>query len=305
MLYFAIICMSLIIFVLIYLLVTEKKRTDNTLVKIENMLDRASKNKNILVEYDESFLSFIELKFRDFLLSHKVSEENLKLEKKKIEALVTDISHQVKTPLSNIILYTSLLQESSLQVSFREEDNLCIENIAKQSEKLDFLIKSLFKISYLENGIFELNIKENSIQKLIENSLSGFNEKIREKNINFTLEITDDFAMFDLKWTTEALSNIIDNSIKYAYKNGKIIIRLIPYELFVRLDIIDDGKGISEDEKEKVFTRFYRSKSVQDNQGLGIGLYLAREIINLEGGYIKIDTSLNKGVMFSVFLSNR
>ncbi len=299
--YFIIICMSLVILVLLYLLYTERKRTNNTLIKIEKMLDRASKKENVLVEYDESFLSFIELKFRDFLLSHRISEESLKLEKQKVEMLVSDISHQVKTPLSNIILYTSLLKENNVS----EEDKLYLENIEKQSKKLDFLIKSLFKISYLENGIFELNIREHSVKKLIEEVTTQHIERIKSKNMNLELEIIDESAMFDIKWTIEALSNIVDNSIKYGNDNGKIIIKVVSYELFVRIDVIDDGKGIAEAEKEKVFSRFYRSKDVHDSEGLGIGLYLAREIVNLEGGYIKLDTSQENGVMFSVFLPKR
>ncbi len=241
MLYFTIICMSLAILVLVYLLYIEKKRTKNTLINIETMLDKASKKENILVEYDESFLSFLELKFRDFLLSYRISEEKLQLEKEKIKMLVSDISHQVKTPLSNIILYTSLMKENNV----REENNLYLEKILNQSEKLDFLIKSLLKISYLENGIFELNIQENGVKRLIEEAISQYAQRIKSKNITLSLEMRDESAMFDMKWTIEALSNIIDNSIKYGNNNGKIIIKVVPYELFVRIDIIDDGKGIN------------------------------------------------------------
>ena len=115
------------------------------------------------------------------------------------------------------------------------------------------------------------------------------------------LHDTDISAAFDMKWTTEALANIVDNAIKYT-EHGTIRISAVSYEMFARIDISDTGTGISESEQAKIFARFYRSNSVQKQEGVGIGLYLARQIISGEGGYIKVASVPGKGSAFSIFL---
>ena len=115
------------------------------------------------------------------------------------------------------------------------------------------------------------------------------------------LQDTDAFAVFDGKWTAEALANIVDNAIKYT-EHGTIRISAVSYEMFARIDIADTGLGIPESEQAKIFARFYRSKAVQEQEGVGIGLYLARQILSGEGGYIKVDSVPGKGSTFSVFL---
>ena len=115
------------------------------------------------------------------------------------------------------------------------------------------------------------------------------------------LHDTDISATFDSKWTTEALANIVDNAVKYT-EHGTITISAVSYEMFARIDISDTGAGISESEQSKIFTRFYRSKNVREQEGVGIGLYLARQIISGESGYIKVASGPRKGSTFSVFL---
>ena len=115
------------------------------------------------------------------------------------------------------------------------------------------------------------------------------------------MQDTDAFAVFDFKWTAEALANIVDNAIKYT-EHGTITISAVSYEMFARIDISDTGSGIPETEQAKIFARFYRSNSVQKQEGVGIGLYLARQIISGEGGYIKVASVPGKGSTFSIFL---
>ena len=119
--------------------------------------------------------------------------------------------------------------------------------------------------------------------------------------MSLQLQDTDSFAVFDFKWTAEALANIVDNALKYT-EHGTITISAVSYEMFARIDISDTGSGIPENEQAKIFARFYRSKSVQEQEGVGIGLYLARQILSGEDGYIKVTSALGKGSTFSVFL---
>ncbi len=287
----------IIIIILVYLLYVEKKRSRDMLNRLNQMIDK----KDFDISYDESLLSLTELKFREYIMNNDISEEKLNMEKKNVEALISDISHQIKTPLSNILLYISLLAEEELS----DKSRLYIDNLAAQSDKLKFLVDSLFKLSRLENGLITLDRKNNSVKKLLNAALLDYREKAINKKINIYLEETEDEATFDFKWTVEALSNIIDNAIKYTAEGGWIKISIIPYELFIRINIIDNGIGIKEEEKEKIFLRFYRSNDVSEQDGVGIGLYLSREILSNEGGYIKVERNKDKGSTFSIFLPRK
>ncbi|WP_243002707.1 sensor histidine kinase [Lachnotalea glycerini] len=124
------------------------------------------------------------------------------------------------------------------------------------------------------------------------------------KNIEVTVDCNEEiFVCHDEKWTTEALFNILDNAVKYTPSEGKIHISVQQLEMYTKIDISDNGRGIKENHHATIFKRFYREES--DEDGLGIGLYLAREIISLQGGYIKVTSKLGKGATFSVYLLNK
>ena len=128
-----------------------------------------------------------------------------------------------------------------------------------------------------------------------------YTTKAKEKGLILNLEETTVVACFDMKWTTEAVCNLVDNAIKYT-KQGSVSISATAYEMFARIDICDTGIGIAEEEQPKIFSRFYRSENALDSEGVGIGLYLAREIVTSEGGYIKVSPWKEKGTTFSIFL---
>ena len=225
------------------------------------------------------------------------SSRNVAQEKDKIKTLIADISHQTKTPIANLLLYSELLMEETLPASAKAN----VEALYKQSEKLRFLIDSLVKLSRLENGIISLSPQPTALQPLLESVVEQYTAKASEKGLSLQMQDTDAFAVFDFKWTAEALANIVDNAIKYT-EHGTIRISAVSYEMFARIDISDTGSGIPETEQAKIFARFYRSKAVQEQEGVGIGLYLARQIISGEGGYIKIASVPGKGSTFSIFL---
>ena len=254
-------------------------------------------NVYLFTYFDESQLSALETKFAHYLSAAEASSRNVAQEKDKIKALIADISHQTKTPIANLLLYSELLMEETLPASAKAN----VEALYKQSEKLRFLIDSLVKLSRLENGIISLAPQQASLQPLLESVVEQYAAKVSEKGLSLQLQDTDAFAVFDFKWTAEALANIVDNAIKYT-DHGTIRISAVSYEMFARIDISDTGSGISESEQAKIFARFYRSNSVQKQEGVGIGLYLARQIISGEGGYIKVASVPGKGSTFSIFL---
>ncbi|MDD6769548.1 sensor histidine kinase [Inconstantimicrobium porci] len=284
--------------ILIPIILIYRRKLQKIMYSLSDMLDSAIDGTFTTTTYDESSLSALESKMSDFLESCSISSNKLKAEKESIKCLISDISHQAKTPVSNIILYSQILSEHELS----EESAQCVKVLTSQSKKLDFLMQSLVKISRLESGIITINPQANKVQPLIDKAVAQIELKAKEKNIKIEVNRTTGTACYDSKWTVEALYNVIDNAVKYSPCNSTIKINPIPYNIFFRIDIVDQGIGISEDEKAKIFSRFYRSVKVQNEEGVGIGLFLTQKILTDGGGYIKVSKSLKKGSIFSIFL---
>ena len=280
--------------------VTERLRSKRILDSIEKMLHMAMNGEFSTETFDEGRLSKLESELAAFLSSSSISAKNIENERDKIKSLISDISHQTKTPISNLILYSELLENGELSGVDRSN----AEAIHAQAEKLRFLIDSLVKLSRLENGILALEPQEAPLMPILEGIVNQFEEKAVKKELKLEFNKTDAKAVIDEKWTHEALANIVDNAIKYT-EEGCIKISVIPYEMFVRVDISDTGIGISEEEHTKIFKRFYRGSDVKQKEGVGIGLHLAREIISGEGGYIKLSSTPGEGSTFSVFLPRK
>ena len=233
---------------------------------------------------------------KQHLDSSFLARKNQQEEKEVIQKLISDIAHQTLTPISNLKIYGEILSETNHQ---NQEE---IATILEQTEKLDFLIQSLVKLSRMESGIIAVHPEDTAIAQMFASVQQQFNVKAMEKDISLNLFDTDLHAMCDAKWTVEALGNIVDNAIKYTACGENVQIKAEQYSFFVKIDIIDDGIGIEKEEIPKIFGRFYRSLSVADQPGVGIGLFLAREIIQAQKGYIKVTSEREKGSTFSVFL---
>ena len=273
-------------------------RMNRQMKKLDEMLDKAIDGSFTESCFEESQLSYLENKMWKYLSQSEISAKKTAAEKAKIKTLIADISHQTKTTVSNIRLYAELLAECDLSDMEKEYAN----RIFSQSEKLSFLITSLVKLSRLETGIIALSPKETAIAPMLKNIVIQAQAKADEKGLKLTLECHDEKAVFDEKWTNEAVWNIVDNALKYTNK-GSVNITVKEYEMFVCVEISDTGRGIPEDEQAQIFSRFYRSESTASEEGVGIGLYLARQIVSAENGYIKVTSEIGKGSTFSVFLS--
>lgn len=290
---FVVFCILLTVFVIFW----NCRRTEQTMDKIEQMLGAAINGEFSEDTFDETRMSALETKFAHYLSASAVSAQNIAAEKGKVETLIADISHQTKTPIANLLLYSELLAEENLPESIRGN----VEALHAQTEKLHFLIQSLVKLSRLENGILTVNPRPEPLQPMLRNIYEQFTAKAEEKGLFLRLEATTASAVYDPRWTAEALCNLVENAIKYT-EHGGVTISAAAYEMFVRIDISDTGIGIAEADQTKIFSRFYRSENTRDNDGVGIGLYLAREIISGEGGYIKLASAKSQGSVFSVFL---
>jgi len=293
--------MCLIIIVLLFMIFYGSYREKKLLKALDSMLNQALDGEFKESSYNESMLSAIEHKMARVLSANYLSKTRMEEERNRIKTLISDISHQTKTPIANLILYSEILKERN----HTGENDTIITEINSQSEKLKFLIEYLVKISRLEQGIIQVKPEVQNIDMLLQALYNEMKPKAEERGITLNVEHIDAVLPYDYKWTLEALENIVDNGIKYSKDGGKVSVFVQAFEMFFCIHIEDEGIGITEAEQASIFTRFYRSKDVTRIEGIGVGLYLAREIISSQGGYIKVGSVKGRGSKFSVYLQTR
>lgn len=274
-----------------------------TLERLDKMLDEAMAGTFRESDYDESRLSRVESKWKHFLGASVLSKENIEREKDRVKELVSDISHQTKTPMANIHLYVELLREKLDALEDAGESLKMLEEIERQTEKLEFLIQSLTKMSRLESNIVEVKPVCQEISSLLDAAIRDVLPRAEKKNV----EVENTYsgpgtAFYDRKWTKEALFNVLDNAVKYSAFGSKVIVSVTEYELYTAISVRDFGIGIGEEDTAKIFGRFYRSEEVQQEEGVGIGLYLTREILRKENGYIKVSSKPGAGSDFTLYI---
>ncbi len=224
-------------------------------------------------------------------------------ERQELQMLVSDISHQVKTPVSNLKMVTDTLLSKSVTEEERRE---FLQGIRNQTNKLEFLFQALVKTSRLETGAIRLEKKDGLLIDTLAIACSGIVYAAEKKNISVTVDCPEDLRLsHDSKWTAEALFNLLDNAVKYTPAGGAIRISAEQWEMYVKLNVSDTGKGIPESNQAAIFRRFYREEEVHGEQGVGIGLYLTREIVTRQGGYIKVASEPGQGSEFSIMLPTR
>ena len=221
-------------------------------------------------------------------------------ERRELQMLVSDVSHQVKTPVANLKMVTDTLLSKSVT---EEEQREFLQGIRNQTDKLEFLFQALVKTSRLETGAIRLEKKDAPLIDTLAMACSGIVYAAEKKDICVTVDCPDDLCLsHDSKWTAEAVFNLLDNAVKYTPVGGTIRILVEQWEMYVKLCVSDTGKGIPESNQAAIFRRFYREEEVHEQQGVGIGLYLTREIVTRQGGYIKVVSELGKGSEFSIML---
>ncbi len=227
----------------------------------------------------------------------KKEEESVR-EKERVKGLISDISHQTRTPVANIKLYLELLGDEKLSQSGQE----FLGKIQGQMEKIDFLMQSMVKMSRIETGILQIHKEDKNLYETIRHAVASVVPEAAQKKIALYVDCEEEmFIRHDSKWTEEAIYNVLDNALKYTEPGGKIHIQAERQELFVKLSISDTGKGIAPERQAEIFTRFYREPEVHDKPGVGIGLYLARTIMELQKGYIEVQSEVGRGASFRLY----
>ena len=270
-------------------------RQYNTLLQ---KLDQVLTGRKLEQSYEESMDSAISERLNRIVEMTGLQKERAEEERDTVKSLISDLSHQIRTPLANITLYTGLLKEE-----LAEEKVLRLaDKIEKNAEKLEFYMRELIRSSYAEQQLISVNPHLTAVDDLIKRGcqlveLTALKKKIR---IHAVYHGYQGYA--DPKWTEEVLGNLIENAVKYSSEGSSVEIDSMLYETFVCIRIQDHGIGIPEEEQGKVFQRFYRASNVKDQQGFGIGLYLAREVFSRQQGYIRLKSALNQGTTAELFL---
>ena len=229
--------------------------------------------------------------------------QQAKRDRDEVQSLVSDLSHQLKTPVATLQIYGSLLSQPDLSPEQRQEYGI---RMRRALERLDFLLDSMVKLSRLESGSIRLQPCASDVEELVLNAALQVRKAAEEKNINVSIQPPPApiSVCCDQKWTEEAMFNILDNAVKYTPNGGLVMLTLEAYETYCCVSISDTGCGIPVEEIPKVFQRFYRGKNTQNIDGAGLGLALSRKIVQEQGGWIKVRSS-DVGSTFSVFLPRK
>ena len=272
--------------------------------KIDNMLEAYEQHRFFDMNEDiqETRESRIISQFRKILEEVSAKEQAALSEKKQVTELISDLSHQLKTPLANIVMDTEILEDETLDAASRKD---FLERTRGQAEKMQWLMQNLIKASRLENGIIDFKASDTAIKPTLALAVGAVYAQASKKHIEICMEDFSDRPLYHHpKWTAEAVANILENAVKYSPENSCIHISLVSLEIYTRIQIKDEGAGIPETDYSKIFQRFYRGEKAEPDEGNGLGLYLSQLILQSEKAYVTAASNPGAGSCFSVFLLN-
>lgn len=278
-------------------------RKRKTYRRIDRLLDSVLSQEMIVYsDVEEGEFSALVSKIRQIQEVMGNHVRNAEAEKEEVKSLVSNMSHQLKTPLANLSLYGEILGKGEVSPERRAE---FAGKMQRQIEKLDWIIESLSRMVKLEQNIEGFEVKDTAIRQTILDAVDAVYEKMEKKEIRLVMEPFADRLLFhNRKWTAEVFVNLLENAVKYTEKGGTVSIDVRSYELYTEIRIADNGRGIRQEELTDIFKRFYRSPEVENLEGSGIGLYLSKLILEKEKGYMTVASEYGKGSCFSVFLQN-
>ena len=272
--------------------------TDELCRTLDGMLDRSARPAPAAPA--ETLSARLHHRLERLYHTMEANRQAVEREKASLETLISNIAHQVRTPAANLrMLYDTLLARPVPWAQQRQ----FLQAAQGQLDKLDFLLQALVKTSRLETGLITLEKRDRPVADTLAAALNTVLAPLEAKGLRLTVDCPEGLTLpHDPKWTAEALYNLVDNAVKYTPAGGAVTLRAVGYELFCRVDVTDTGPGIPESEQARIFQRFYRSPSASEAEGVGIGLYLARQIAAGQGGYLKVSSRPGEGSTFSLFL---
>lgn len=274
--------------------------TDEICRTIDDMMRGSSTLEEIFDE--DTLLDRISHQLNRLYQMLQANNRNIEAQRADLQEMISDISHQVKTPATNLKMAASALLERELPRCQQVE---YLQSMNAQLDKLDFLMGAMVKSSRLETGVITLEKEWMPIYETLAAAMGSIFLKAEEKHLQVSVDCPARLLVsHDPKWTAEALFNILENAVKYTPPNGTIRIAVTRWEAYTGITVTDTGRGIPESRHAAIFKRFYREPEVHGMEGIGIGLYLTRKIISKQGGYVKVSSAEGEGAAFTIFLPN-
>lgn len=279
----------------------DDKYISEVVIQLSELMDvlLSINGKEIFPVNEDTVLSKLQnkvIKLSKILKDRSMHEEQ---EHENIKKLVSDISHQLKTPIANLKMYSSFLADTQLAPEQQKE---YIDIICLSVERLNFLSENIIKVSRLESGIIQLKMQKQSLNSTILKAIKDVYTRAQQKGIEIQYNEKDKIELkHDRNWTAEAVFNLLDNAVKYGKSGNIIYMSVRRLGMFAEISVRDGNTIIPYEERNNVFMRFYRGRNSNRQEGLGVGLYLAREIVVKQGGYINLRASGN-GNIFTIML---
>lgn len=283
-----------------------RRELTETMEELERMIEAAERGEApsaLETGSGETLPSRLYAELQKLAAMYQAAERASRRQKEEVQQTVSDISHQLRGPMAGLLMYQEMLRDENLD---KETRLRCLDVMEEQIQKLDFLVKALVKLSRLESAMIRMNRKEENLFQCLARAVASVSERAEKKHTQIHIDCPEGLILpLDAKWTSEAVVNVLDNAVKYMKEGGNVTIRAVPLELFVRVDITDQGPGIPEEDYSRIFQRFWRGPETGTQEGVGIGLYLTREIVTRQGGYVKVASCPGKGSTFSLYFQKR
>ena len=293
---------TLIVFILILSIIffkynhSESKKI-NEITKYIEEINRGNYKLNI-EENTEDELSILKNELYKITIMLKEVAENSQKDKTTLKDSLSDISHQIKTPITSIlIMLDNILSDENMPEDIKKD---FIKDIKREIINIKFLVESILKLSKIDSNSIKFIKKEVFIKDIINEAVKNVSMLSELKNIEIIVSGDDSIkTICDLKWQVEAITNILKNCIEHSYENRKIYINYNQNNMYTELKIEDNGTGIDAKDLPHIFERFYKGKN-SSSDSVGIGLALSKSIIESNNGYIQVDSELNKGTIFII-----
>lgn len=298
--YFIILLFIYLIICLVYLtiIINNDKRKEKEINEVIKIIEEIN-NKNYsfkMKDINEEDLSLLKNEiYKTTIMLNEISEISKK-DKKELEESLEDISHQLKTPLTSIlIMIDTLLDDGDMDQNTRED---FLRNMKREVMNINFLVKSILKLSRLDTNTVKFISKKESVKEIIKEAILNVSLLSDLKNVKIETNLSDSFITCDYKWQIEALTNILKNSVEHSYENNKVLIESSENNAYVKITIKDFGTGIAKEDINHIFERFYKGKD-SDYDSIGIGLALSKSIIEKQNGKISVESS-DDGTSFTI-----